>query len=57
MSLEQTSLCVVDEAGTVVREAKVASELAVFCGFFANLDFSVFGEWSPIVFIFSISYI
>jgi len=38
VSLEQTSVCVVDEAGTVVREAKVASDPEALIAFFAVLD-------------------
>jgi transposase len=31
VSLEQSSVCVVDESGKIVREMKVASDPAAFC--------------------------
>src|SRR5689334_19091235 len=37
VSLEQSSVCVVDATGRVVREAKVASEPEVLIGFLASL--------------------
>ena len=37
VSLEQSSVCVVDGAGRVVREAKVASEPAALVRFFGQL--------------------
>ena len=41
VSLEGTSVCVVDAEGGIVREAKVASEPAVLAAFFTGLDFGV----------------
>ena len=41
VSLEWTSVCVVDAEGGVVREAKVASEPAALAAFFTGLDFGV----------------
>jgi transposase len=37
VSLEQSSVCVVDGAGNIVREAKVASEPEALVGFFRGL--------------------
>ena len=37
VSLEQSSVCVVDAAGRIVREAKVASEPEALVGFLHNL--------------------
>jgi hypothetical protein len=37
VSLEQSSACVVDGAGKIVREAKVASEPEALVGFFCGL--------------------
>ena len=37
VSLERSSVCVVDGAGRIVREAKVASEPEALIGFFAGL--------------------
>ncbi len=41
VSLEWTSVCVVDVDGGIVREAKVASEPAALAAFFTGLDFGV----------------
>lgn len=41
VSLEQSSVCVVDAAGKIVREAKVASEPDALVRFFADLGFPV----------------
>ena len=41
VSLEWTSVCVVDAEGGIVREAKVASEPAALAAFFTGLDFGV----------------
>jgi transposase len=41
VSLDQTSVCVVDATGQIVREAKVASEPAALVRFFAQLGFAV----------------
>jgi len=38
VSLEQSSVCVVDGSGKIVREAKVASEREVLIGYFGSLD-------------------
>jgi transposase len=38
VSLEQSSVCVVDAAGRIVREAKVASEPEALIGWFRGLD-------------------
>ena len=38
VSLEQSSVCVVDGAGQVIREAKVLSEPGALVGFFQKLD-------------------
>ena len=37
VSLEQSSVCVVDAAGGIVREAKVASEPEALIGFLGGL--------------------
>jgi transposase len=41
VSLEQSSVCVVDVAGKIVREAKVASDPHVLVRFFKGLGFPV----------------
>jgi transposase len=41
VSLESVSLCVVDAAGRIVREAKAASEPEVLIGWFSRLGFTV----------------
>src|SRR4249920_1798146 len=41
VSLEQSSACVVDGAGKIVREAKVASEPEALVGFFRGLETGV----------------
>ena len=41
VSLEQTSVCVVDATGKIVREAKVASEPEALVRFFDPLGFPV----------------
>jgi transposase len=41
VSLEQSSVCVVDGAGKIVREAKVASEPEALVGFFCSLKIEV----------------
>ncbi len=41
VSLERSSVCVVDATGRVVREAKVASEPEVLVGFFRQLGVAV----------------
>jgi transposase len=41
VSLEQSSVCVVDAGGKVVREAKVASEPEALVGFFSQLEVQV----------------
>ena len=41
VSLEQSSVCVVDGAGKIVREAKVASEPEALVGFFRGLETGV----------------
>src|SRR5919112_5135801 len=41
VSLERSSVCVVDAAGRIVREAKVASEPEALAGFFAGLGLAV----------------
>ena len=41
VSLEQSSVCVVDEQGRVVREAKVLSEPEALIAWFKGLDFSL----------------
>ena len=41
VSLELSSVCVVDAQGKIVREVKVASEPEVLVAFFASLDFAV----------------
>jgi transposase len=41
VSLEQRSVCVVDGAGKIVREAKVASEPEALVGFFRGLKIEV----------------
>jgi len=41
VSLEQSSVCVVDAGGKIVRESKVASEPAALIGYFASLGLAV----------------
>ena len=41
VSLEQCSVCLVDAAGKIVREAKVASEPQAHVTFFKGLDVEV----------------
>ena len=41
MSLELSSVCVVDAAGRIVREAKVASEPEALIAWFAGLGLEV----------------
>ena len=41
VSLEQSSVCVADGTGKIVREAKVASEPEAMVGFFGGLGFAV----------------
>ena len=41
VSLELSSVCVVDAQGKIVREAKVASEPEALLAFFASLGFAV----------------
>ncbi|HEU4688872.1 MAG TPA: IS110 family transposase [Vicinamibacterales bacterium] len=41
VSLERSSVCVVDATGRIVREAKVASEPEALAGFFAGLGLAV----------------
>ena len=38
VSLEQSSICIVDATGRIVREAKVASEPEALIGFLHGLD-------------------
>jgi len=41
VSLEQSSVCVVDAGGKIVRESKVASEPSALIGYFASLGLAV----------------
>src|SRR2546421_1329809 len=41
VSLEQSSICVLDSSGKVIREAKVASEPEALIAWFANLGLPV----------------
>ena len=41
VSLELSSVCVLDAQGKIVREAKVASEPEALLAFFASLGFAV----------------
>ncbi len=41
VSLEQSSVCVVDATGRIVREAKVASEPEALVGWFRGLGLAV----------------
>src|SRR3712207_8449653 len=41
VSLERSSVCVVDATGKIIREAKVASEPEPLVGFFAGLGLAV----------------
>ena len=41
VSLELSSVCIVDAQGKIVREAKVASEPKALVAFFASLGFAV----------------
>jgi transposase len=40
VSLEQSSVCVVDSAGKIVREAKAASEPEALAGYLGGLGFA-----------------
>ena len=42
VSLEASSICVVDGAGKIAREAKIASEPAALIGWFAAVDGAMF---------------
>ena len=37
VSLEETAICIVEDTGGIVREARVASEPEMLMGFFASL--------------------
>ena len=41
VSLERSSVCVVDSSGQIIREAKVASEPEALVGFFGQLGLPV----------------
>jgi hypothetical protein len=41
VSLKESSVCVVDATGKLVREVKVGSERECLVGYFAQLDFPV----------------
>ncbi len=41
MSLEHSSVCIVDASGEIVREGKVASEPEAFIGYFDSLGLAV----------------
>ena len=41
VSLERSSVCVVDSSGRIIREAKVASEPETLVGFFGQLGLPV----------------
>jgi transposase len=41
VSLEETSLCIVDRAGQIIREAKVASEPEALVGYFSALEIKI----------------
>ena len=41
VSLERSSVCVVDSSGRIIREIKVASEPEALVGFFAGLGVAV----------------
>ena len=41
ISLEQSSVCVVDAAGKITKEAKIASDPCVLATFFKGLGFPV----------------
>ena len=41
VSLEQSSVCVVDAAGKIIKEAKIASDPCVLATFFKGLGFPV----------------
>ena len=41
VSLEETAICVVDQAGRIVKEARVLSEPAALVGFFQALGLTV----------------
>jgi transposase len=43
VSLEETAICVVDEAGGIVREARVASEPDALVAFFDALGMTMGG--------------
>src|SRR5215212_3017735 len=41
VSLKETSVCIVDGAGTIIRETKVASEPEALVGYFSSLEIKV----------------
>src|SRR5215204_7567581 len=41
VSLEETSVCIVDGAGKIIRETQVASEPEALVGYFSSLDIKV----------------
>jgi transposase len=41
VSLKETSVCIVDGAGKIIRETRVASEPEALVGYFASLEIKV----------------
>jgi len=48
VSLEFSSVCVVDAAGKIIREARVVSEPASLIAWFAALGMDVAVAWKPV---------
>lgn len=44
VSLEESSVCIVDATGTIVREVKIASEPEALVRYFDELELSVMGS-------------
>ena len=48
VSVKETSICIVDDTGRIVREVKVASELKLCCRFWGTRSTVLSGsDWKP----------
>jgi hypothetical protein len=48
VSVKETSICIVDDTGRIVREVKVASELKLCCRFLGTPFTTLSGsDWKP----------
>jgi hypothetical protein len=48
VSVKETSICIVDDTGRIVREVKVASELKLCCRFWGTRSTASSGsDWKP----------